>query len=60
MKLVRDEDRTQANLMNIVAMIGQRDKAPTNGLIAESVRWCAERQIAYLSYQKFTYGKKKP
>lgn len=59
-KLVTDEARTQANLMNIVAMLKHRDKAPTNALIAESVRSCAERGIRYLLYQNFTYGKKRP
>jgi hypothetical protein len=57
-KLVTDEARTQANLMHIVAMIKHRDKAPTNALIAHSVRACAERRIPYLVYQKFSYGKK--
>jgi hypothetical protein len=59
-KLVTDETRTQANLMNIVSMIKHRDKAPTNALIAHSVRACAERGIRYLVYQNFTYGNKKP
>ena len=59
-KLVTDQNRTQANLMNIVAMIKHRDKAPTNALIAQAVRACAERGIRYLVYQNFTYGKKKP
>ena len=58
-KLVTDADRTQANLMNIVSMIKHRDKAPTNALIAESVRSCAQRGIRYLLYQSFTYGRKK-
>jgi hypothetical protein len=58
-KLTWDETRTQANLMNIVAMMQHRDKAPTNALIAHSVRACAERQIPYLVYQNFTYGNKK-
>jgi len=57
-KLVHDETRTQANLMNIVAMIRHRDKAPTNALIAQAVRSCAERGISYLVYQNFSYGKK--
>jgi hypothetical protein len=56
-KLVTDEARTQANLMNIISMVKQRDKAPTNALIAHSVRACAERRIAYLVYQNFSYGK---
>jgi hypothetical protein len=58
-KLVTDEQRTQANLMNVVAMIRHRDKAPTNALIAESVRVCAARGIRHLLYQNFTYGRKK-
>jgi hypothetical protein len=59
-KLVTDENRTQANLMNIVSMVKHRDKAPTNALIAESVRICAKRGIRYLAYQNFTYGNKQP
>lgn len=58
-KLVYDETRTQANLMNIVAMIKHKDKAPTNGLIAQAVRACAARGIRYLVYQNFSYRKKK-
>jgi len=59
-KLTWNETRTQANLMNIVSMIQHRDKAPTNALIAQAVRSCAERGIAYLVYQRFSYGKKQP
>jgi hypothetical protein len=59
-KLVHDETRTQAGLMNIVSMIGQRDKAPTNALVAQAVRSCAERHIPFLVYSKFSYGKKQP
>ncbi|MGH9404201.1 MAG: hypothetical protein ACRD5K_20100 [Candidatus Acidiferrales bacterium] len=57
-KLTHDETRTQANLMNIVSMVRHSDKCPTNALIAQAVRSCAERKIAYLVYQKFSYGKK--
>jgi hypothetical protein len=57
-KLTADETRTQANLMNILSTIDHRDKAPTNALIAHSVRLCAERRISYLVYQRFSYGKK--
>ncbi len=57
-KLVTDETRTQANLMNILSMVGHKDKAPTNALIAQAVRSCADRGIAYLVYQNFSYGKK--
>jgi hypothetical protein len=57
-KLVTDRSRTQANIMHIVAMLGQKDKAPTNALIAQAVRSCAERGLRYLVYQNFAYGKK--
>jgi hypothetical protein len=57
-KIVTDEARTQANLMSIISMIKHRDKAPTNALIAQSVRACAERRIPFLVYQNFSYGNK--
>lgn len=57
-KLVTDEDRGQAGLMHILSMIRYRDKAPTNALIAQAVRSCAERGIPYLWYANFSYGKK--
>src|SRR5579862_1466265 len=57
-KVTADETGTQANLMNILSVIQHRDKAPTNALIAHSVRSCAERGISYLVYQSFSYGKK--
>lgn len=57
-KVTADETGTQANLMNILSAIQHRDKAPTNALIAHSVRSCAERGISYLAYQSFSYGKK--
>lgn len=57
-KLVSDEGQRQAGLMQIVSMIRHRDKAPTNALIAQAVRSCAERGIPYLVYGKFSYGKK--
>jgi hypothetical protein len=59
-KMVSDETRTQAGLMNIVSMIKHRDKAPTNALVAHAVRSCAERRISYLVYANFAYGKKQP
>jgi len=57
-KMVWDETRTQAGLMNIVSTIKDRDKAPTNGLVVQAVRSCTERNISYLVYANFTYGKK--
>jgi len=57
-KLVGSEDWGQAGLMHILSSIAHRDKAPTNALIAQAVRACAERQIKYLWYANFNYGKR--
>jgi hypothetical protein len=57
-KLVTDDTRTQACLIHILSMAGHKDKAPTNALIAQAVRSCADRQISYLVYEHFTYGNK--
>jgi len=56
-KLVPDETRAQAGLMNILSMAKHKDKAPTNALLAYAVRACATRGIQYLVYSKFDYGK---
>jgi len=57
-KLTIDETRSQAGVMHIIAMLQHRDKAPTNALIAESVKACTKRNIPYLVYSNFAYGKK--
>jgi hypothetical protein len=57
-KLTIDETGTQAGLMHILSMIKHREKAPTNALIAQAVRVCADRKIAYLVYSQFSYGNK--
>ena len=57
-KLVADETNTQAGLMNILSMIKHRDKAPTNALVAEAIKLCAERNIRYLVYSRYAYGSK--
>ncbi len=59
-KLVWDRTRTQAGVMNFVAMKKHRDKAPANAMIAHAVRVCAARGISYLVYGNFAYGKKQP
>jgi hypothetical protein len=59
-KMVTSEDRTVAGLMQIVSMISQRDKAPTNALVAQAVKSCADRGIKHLLYANFSYGKKQP
>lgn len=57
-KLTWDDSKTQAGMMHIISMIKHRDKAPTNALVARAVRVCADRQIPYLVYSNFSYGKK--
>ena len=57
-KLTWDETQTQANLMHIVSRVEHRDKAPTNALLAQAVRSCAERKIPYLTYSNFSYGRR--
>lgn len=57
-KLVFDESKTQAGLMHILSTVRHRDKAPTNALIAQAVRSCAQRNIPNLWYVNFYYGKK--
>ncbi len=57
-KLTTDDSRTQAGIMHIVSLIGHRDKAPTNALIAQAVKSCADRGISQLVYANFAYGKK--
>lgn len=57
-KLVVDESHNQACLVHILSMVQHKDKAPTNALIAQAVRCCAERKIPFLVYEHFTYGNK--
>jgi hypothetical protein len=57
-KLTLDETGTQAGLMHIVSMMEHRKKAPTNALIAQAVRSCADRGIPYLVYTSFPRWKK--
>jgi hypothetical protein len=39
-------------------MVQHKDKAPTNALIAQAVKSCANRAIPHLVYENFSYGKK--
>jgi hypothetical protein len=57
-KILIDESGSQAGLLNIVSFISERDKAPTNALVASAVKACAARGVAYLTYANFSYGKK--
>jgi hypothetical protein len=53
-----DDDRNQACMVHILSMVQHNDKASTNALIAQAVRYCAEHKIPYLVYEHFNYGNK--
>ena len=57
-KLIFDHTRTQACLIHILSMNQHKDKAPTNALLSQAVRSCAERGIRYLVYEHFAYAKR--
>src|SRR5205823_6719508 len=57
-KLVVDETGTHACAIHILSMLKHRGKAPTNALVAQAVRSCADRGISYLVYSRFAYGNK--
>ncbi len=57
-KLTIDKSRTQAALVHILSKVEHKEKAPTNALIAESVRMCAKLEVPFLVYEHFTYGNK--
>jgi hypothetical protein len=57
-KLTADDGWTQAGIMHIVSLLEYRDKSPTNALIRQAVRSCADRGISNLAYSKFSYGTK--
>lgn len=57
-KLTVDDAGTQAGIMHILSLLQYRDKVPTNALVAQAVRSCADRHISHLVYAKFAYGKK--
>ena len=57
-KLTVDDSGTQAGMMHIVSLLQYREKAPTNALVVQAVRSCADRGISHLVYSKFAYGKK--
>jgi hypothetical protein len=57
-KLVTDDQRTQACMVHILSMMEHKDKAPTNALIAQAVKSCADRAIPHLVYENFSYGNK--
>lgn len=58
LKMVIEEHHGHASVIHILSLISERDKAPTNALIAQAVKSCAARSIPYLMYENFVYGKK--
>jgi len=45
-----------ASLMHIIAKVSERNKAPTNALIAKAVEICAERGLGHLHYGIWSIG----
>ena len=56
-KVITDKSRNQACLIHLLSMMQHRDKAPTNAILAQTVRSCVEWQLPYLIYGKYAYGK---
>lgn len=44
------------DIVEILSMIGHRDKAPTNALLAKAVEICADRKVPYLVYAHWPRG----
>jgi hypothetical protein len=57
-KLTADDSWSQAGIMHIVSLLAYRDKSPTNALIMQAVRSCADRGVSSLVYANFAYGNK--
>jgi hypothetical protein len=58
LRMVVDESRKQAWLIEFMSMVRHRDKCSSNALIAQCVRSCAERGVRFLIYERFAYGRK--
>jgi len=46
----------RADALHLISKIKDRDKAPTNALIAKAVEVCASKGMTYLTYDRFEYG----
>lgn len=57
-KILFDASNTHGGLLNIASLVGERDKAPNNALLAHAVRVCAERRTRFLTYSNLVYGNK--
>jgi hypothetical protein len=58
LRIVVDEQRSQAMLIEFMSMVRHRDKCPSNALMAQCVRSCADRGVRSLIYERLAYGKK--
>lgn len=54
-----DASRTQVGVSSLLSLSEHRDKSPTNALLAESVRFCADQGIRHLVYSRYSDGNKK-
>jgi hypothetical protein len=45
-------------VIQVLSMEAHRDKRPTNALLSQAVRSCAERGVSLLVYGNYSYGKK--
>jgi hypothetical protein len=46
-----------ARSVQVITKISHQDKWPTNALLAKAVEVCAEKELQYLVYGRFDYGK---
>ena len=51
-------DRNTAAIMQIVSKTAFLDRRPNNALLSKAVSLCAERNVQFLLYERFVYGKK--
>jgi hypothetical protein len=56
LKIVWDKD--VGAIMQILSKIEHLQLRPNNALLSEAVRQCENRQVKFLLYEKFNYGKK--
>ena len=48
----------RADPTQLISKIKDRDKSPTNAIVAKSVEICAQKGISFLTYGKYVYGHK--
>lgn len=58
LKMVMDEEREYACILQLLCYESERSNSPNNALISEAVAACARRGIKLLAYCNFNYGNK--